>query len=89
METKFERYIRVSHTIEDGNHVVRIYAPGDRYEYKSATWPVTDADTSLDAIWSGVHEAADDCELFNADGVAVHSTDAAAFAAYNAEVDAL
>ncbi|MFC5650914.1 hypothetical protein ACFPYJ_17700 [Paenibacillus solisilvae] len=86
METKFNRCMVVNHTIEDGEHVVRIYPPSSKYEHKIGRWAVSDADTSLEAMWSGFFEAKDACDLFNATGIAVHSTDAEAFAAYCAEV---
>ena len=78
----------VTHTIEDENHVVRIYEPGGKREYKVGNWPVTPKDTSLDAIWSGFYQALDAVDMFGAKGIALHSTDAEAFAAYNAEIDA-
>jgi hypothetical protein len=87
METKFNRCMVVNHTIEGENHVVRIYPPASKYEYKTGKWPVTDDAPSLEAIWSGVFEAKDACDLFGADGIAVFSTDSEAFAAYCAELD--
>ncbi|MFD1957138.1 hypothetical protein ACFSL6_23960 [Paenibacillus thailandensis] len=89
-----DKFITVNHTIEDVNgtphHVVRLYTPNQKqFEYKIGRWPVTETDDSLDAIWSGVFEAGELCKEFGVDSIAVHSTDTAAFAAYNAEVDAL
>lgn len=92
MITNFKRAMRVQHTVEVlenvPHHVVKIYAPSG-YEYASARWPVTEVDTSLAAIWSGVDEASKYVDLVGASGLAVYSTDKEAFDAYCAEVDAL
>lgn len=81
-----KRYITVNHTIEGGNHVVRLYTP-NHYEYKIGRWP-EDEITSLEAIWAGAFEGFDLCKEFDAEGIAVHSTDEEAFQAYCAETDA-
>lgn len=92
MKPKFNRCMIVNHTIEDikgaPHHVVRIYPPESPNEYKTGRWSVTDEETSLHAIWSGFFEARDAVDLFNADGIAVYSTDKAAFDAYCAETHA-
>ncbi|RAV19502.1 hypothetical protein [Paenibacillus contaminans] len=92
MKLKFERCMRVNHSIENVNgiaeHVVRIYPPTSPYVHKTGRWPVSETETSLDAIWSGVFEARDSCEWFDADGIAVYSTDKEAFEAYCAELSA-
>lgn len=79
-------YVRVTHTVKDGNHVVKVYAP-DGLEYTKGVWPVTDEDTSLDAIWAGIFQGDDVAKIFGVSKVAIHSTDAEAFAAYCAECD--
>ncbi|MBY0158195.1 hypothetical protein H0178_20760 [Cytobacillus firmus] len=77
-------YVRVFHTVKEGNHVVKIYAP-DGLEYCKGVWPVTDENTSLGAIWSGLFQGDKVARLFGIDKVAINSTDAEAFAAYCAE----
>lgn len=78
-------YVRVSHTVKDGNHVVKVYAP-DGLEYCKGVWPVTEL-TSLDAIWSGLFQGDDVARVFGVPKVTIHSTDAEAFAAYCAECE--
>lgn len=93
METTiFDQAMRVEHAVEDvagtATHVVRIFEPTSRCEYKIGRWPVTEKNTSLDAIWSGYFEAVDYSACFDAKSIAVYSTDKEAFAAYCAEVSA-
>lgn len=85
---KLERYLTVHHTIEDDQHVVRIYSPTIREDYKIGRWPVSETNTSLDAIEAGYLEAAGDMDLFRADGVAIYSSDAEALARWITESDA-
>lgn len=82
-----DRAMIVTHEIDRENHVVRIYPPGKPYELLNGCWPVSEM-TSLDAIWAGFDRAMDECRYFDADSVAVHSADAEAFAAFQAELDA-
>ncbi|PQP85545.1 hypothetical protein [Paenibacillus sp. AR247] len=77
-------YVRVNHTIKEGNHVVKVYAP-DGLEYCKGVWPVTEEDTSLNAIWSGLFQGDDVARIFGVEKVAIYSTDTEAFAAYCAE----
>ena len=83
--------IRVRHTIEDvdgtPHHAVYVYEPVGLL-YKYTKWPVTAECTGLDAIWAGVDEAREALSIFDVDWIAVHSSDAEAFAAYCAEIDA-
>lgn len=83
MKYKYD-HVRVFHTIEEANHIVTVYAP-DGLEYCKGIWPVTNENTSLDAIWSGLFKGDDVARLFGVDKVAINSTDSEAFAAYCAE----
>lgn len=91
MRTKSRRQISVKHTQENGEDVIRIYAP-DGYEYCYGKWPLEDGKTTLESavtsLWSGYFQADDLRDVFGKLDIALYSTVAGAIEAFDAEYNA-
>ncbi|WP_442603811.1 hypothetical protein [Paenibacillus sp. KN14-4R] len=77
----------VKHTIEDGMHIIKIFTPCSREDWRCARWPVSEIATSLNALFNGYFEACDWCGTFGAKEVAVTSTDAEALEEFSRKID--
>jgi hypothetical protein len=76
----------VKHSVEDGTHHIHIFPPGSRWPFKEGHFPVEDDFQTVDAIFSGVYEAEEYKERFEATEIAVSSTDKEGFAEWCSQI---
>ncbi|WP_449601052.1 hypothetical protein [Paenibacillus sp. Marseille-Q9583] len=80
------RYMRVKHSVEDGTHHIHIIPPGSRWPFKEGHFPVEDDFRTVDALFSGIYEAEEYKEMFEATEIAVSSTDKEGFAEWCSQI---
>lgn len=86
MGNETPRAMKVRHSVEDGEHVVRIYTPNSDYVYRHARWPVDEIE-SIEAIRLGLLDASEWAEWFETEWISVYSKDTAAMERFNDELN--